>query len=548
MMKRLFLCAAVIATAGIVHATPTPESNVTEPTPVEEADLATERLVALAPAPDGSAVRFDLDMDAAGYVSISGAGEQGQQATIFEGSGRQVGIGNARISNPNGAYAMLALGADSGPVALQVTSYPELDLTEPNDDALLAWPTSIGQANSALLYPANDVDVFRILLPEDSRVKVRIEHSQSPVSIRFIDPETETVISEGAIADLSAGAHAIALSYQDAAFTSFEPVGFSVVQMPMPVAPDSADLPLLSVGRPTLVSGNQQNTSSLSLIVEQTGLFKLSASNVGDSATINIEKPDGQIRPANWVHLAPGEYTVTLDSITPSEAPAFVTASVRSASDPDEPNDFSGDANPLKIGESKDFLLEWQVPVDWFSITTNEDDAVFVSAESLSEPCGTLEAGINVPGEINSYESLPRRGNLSNYTFGPLAVAAGQTVAVYLVCTDARVDSDFRVTLYSSQSNSANNSSVYLVGLELDDQIGGALGAAASVAGVDFLEADEAQTLDARLEEIARAETTARFPLWILLPIALIVAGLIWFFVRRRKSAPDRAMTAESAP
>jgi len=502
----------------------------------------------LAPAPDGSAVRFDLDMDAAGYVSISGAGEQGQQATIFEGSGRQVGIGNARISNPNGAYAMLALGADSGPVALQVTSYPELDLTEPNDDALLAWPTSIGQANSALLYPANDVDVFRILLPEDSRVKVRIEHSQSPVSIRFIDPETETVISEGAIADLPAGAHAIALSYQDAAFTSFESVSFSVVQMPIPVAPDSANLPLLSVGRPTLVSGNQQNTSSLSLIVEQTGLFKLSASNVGDSATINIENPDGQIRPANWVHLAPGEYTVTLDSITPSEAPAFVTASVRSASDPDEPNDFSGDANPLKIGESKDFLLEWQVPVDWFSITTNEDDAVFVSAESLSEPCGTLEAGINVPGEINSYESLPRRGNLSNYTFGPLAVAAGQTVAVYLVCTDARVDSDFRVTLYSSQSNSANNSSVYLVGLELDDQIGGALGAAASVAGVDFLEADEAQTLDARIEEIARAETAARFPLWILLPIALIVAGLIWFFVRRRKTAPDRAMTAESAP
>ena len=548
MMKRFFLCAAAIATAGNVHATPTPESDVTEPIPVEAADLPTEQLVALAPSPDGSAVRFDLDIGASGYVSITGAAGQGQQATIFESSGRQVGIGNARISAPDGAYAMLTLAADSGPVALQVTSYPELDLTEPNDNALLAWPTAIGQANSAVLYPANDVDVFRISLPTDSRVKVRIEHSQSPVSIRFIDPETETVTSEGAIADLSAGDHAIALSYQDASFTSLEPIGFSVVQMPMPVAPDSADLPLLSLGRPTLISGNLQNTASLSLIVEQTGLFKLSASNVGDSATINIENPDGQIRPANWVHLAPGEYTVTLDSITPSEAPAFVTASVRNARDLDEPNDFSSDANPLNIGENKDFLLEWQVPVDWFSITANQDDTVFVSAESLSEPCGTLEAGINVPGEINSYESLPRRGNISNYTFGPLAVTGGQTVEVYLVCTDARVDSDFRVTLYSSQSNSANNSSVYLIGLELDDQIGGALGAAASVAGVDFLEADEAQTLDARIEEIARAETTARFPFWILLPIALIVAGLIWFFVRRRRPAPDGAVTAESAP
>ncbi len=552
MIIRKLLSLVVIGFAsGMAYAEPAPETEASEPGPIVLETEPTERLVALAPSPDGSAARLDLDMEASGYVSIIAASGENSQATFYDESGRQVGIGTARIAAPEGAYALVPLAVDAGPAALQIMTYPELDLTEPNDDALLAWPTDLGRANSALLFPAGDVDAFRITLPSDARIMVRVEQSLSPVTVQFVDPETYAITTDGPIATLPAGEHVIALSYRDGSAFSLDPVSFSIVRTPVPFSADaSSAIPALEVGRPTLIGTPEQDRAAFTLEVSQPALYSVSASNVGANATINITNSEGQVRPANWVHLPAGDFEIVVENIELTEAPAFVTAFRRAANDPAEPNDFSGDAAPIKLGQPIDYHLEWQVAVDWFNYTSTTDDSIFIATETLSEPCSTLEAGIVVPGDINSYEALPRTGNLSDFTFGPLAVTAGETANIYLACTDAVVDSDFKVTLFSSQVSGDSDSSIYLVGLELDEKIGGALAAAANAAGVGFLEAEEAQTLDARIEQIARAETKSRTPWLFIIAIGLAALGFAWFIIRRRKPAsttPSKG-ASETAP
>jgi len=540
-IRKLLLLAAIGFAGGIAYAEPTPETEASEGEPIVLETQPTERLVALAPSPDGSAARLDIDMEASGYVSIISASGENSRAIFFDGSGRQVGIGTARIAAPEGAYALVPLPVAAGPAALQVVTYPELDLTEPNDDALLAWPTDIGRANSALLFPAGDVDAYRISLPSDARIMVRIEQSPSHVNVQFIDPETETIITDGPIATLPAGETVIALSYSDGTAFSLDPVSFSIAQTPILPSADASAKPVLELGRPTIIGTPEQGRATFALEVTQPALYSLSASNVGANATINVTNSEGQVRSANWVHLAAGKFEIIIENIELTEAPAFITAYGRSAIDPTEPNDFSGDAAPVKLRQPTDYHLEWQVPVDWFSYTSTTDDTIFIATETLSEQCDTLEAGIAEPGDINGYEALPRTGNLSDLTFGPLVVTAGETVKIYLVCTDAVVDSDFKVTLFSSQSSGDSDSSIYLVGLELDEKIGGALAAAASAADVGFLEAEEAQTLDARIEQIARAETKSKTPWLFIILIGFAASIFAWFIIRRRK--PNKPTT-----
>jgi|GEM_PF-4732923 len=513
------------------------------------------RTRAMAAVTDGQLLQLDLDLIEPGYVALVSDENNSPfpGVTIFDGSGLSYQSASARITNPDGAYVVIDRQAGSAAADLTIKAWPDLDLTEPNDDGLLAWPLELGAPTEVRLIPAGDQDVFRFTLAEETHLSIVTDTDQG-LQVQFLEPETERQIAYGMDVSLPAGDHLLRLSYGNGNHFDPEPFQFALVerQVAIPVAEDSAPT-ILDLGVPTYVPTTSNRVARMTMEIEEDGLYSFRASNVGPNAWFEIAREDGDWFRGSDVHLPKGTYTISLNDVRASRYPAMVSVYSGEMGDAYEPNDFHADATELKFDEPIDLVLERDWAVDWVTFTPRRDGNVFLMAEALDyEQGGCLELQVNVlratdPVEL---ETLTIVGPIAAQTYGPIEATAGTPVHVQIFCNTSGMTqgTTYRVRADMPDLNRNNsNASVYLVGLELDDTLRGAMQMSSDISGVQFLEAEEAETLDERIEEIARAETRSGPSFWLILLILVVLGGGVaaWFF-RGRQSASDAGSVTDA--
>lgn len=507
---------------------------------------------------DGQLLQLDLDLTQPGYVAL--VSDQNNSpfpgVTIFDGSGLSYQRASARIANPDGAYVVIDRQAGSAAAELTIKAWPDLDLTEPNDDGLLAWPLELGAPTEVRLIPAGDQDVFRFTLEEETHLSL-VTDSEQGLQAQFLQAETERQIAYGTDVSLPAGDHLLRLSYANG--NHFDPEPFQVAlverQVAVPMAEDSART-VLDLGVPTYVSATSSRVARMTIEIEEDGLYSFRASNVGPNAQFEIAREDGDLFRGSDAHLSEGTYAINLYDVRASRYPAMVSVYRGDMQDAYEPNDFHADATELEFDDPIELVLERDWAVDWVSFTPRRDGKVFLMAEALDyEQGGCMELQVNVlratdPVEL---ETLTIVGPIAAQTYGPIEAIAGAPLHVQIFCNTRGMTqgTTYRVRVDMPDLNRNNSdASVYLVGLELDDTLRGAMQMSSDISGVQFLEAEEAETLDERIEEIARAETQSGPSFWwILLILAVFGAGAaVWFFRSRQTDHDTGTMAAEPEP
>ena len=561
---RMLAFGAVLALAPIVGgaaqgAVPEPGTPETElPTPgaipvlelpgwIEADDDSFVRTQSLAATQDSQLVRLDLDLLQSGYVALV-AGENNlpvSGVTIFDGSGLSYQSASARITSPEGAYVVIDRPAGSAAIDLTIRSWPEMDLTEPNDDGLLAWPLEIGAATETTLMPAGDQDVFRFTLDEEAHLTL-VSESDQGLQIQIVDPDTESVVANGQDVSLLAGDHLLRLSFANGNQLNPEPIQFALVERQIATIAEQGSAPTeLSVGVPTYAPLTADGLAKMALEVKQDGFFKFRASNVGPNASFVIVDENGSSWRGSEVHLSKGNYALTLSGIRQTRYPIMVSTFEGNMQDPYEPNDFYTDATELALDEPVELIMERDLAADWVTFTPTREGKAFILAEALeNRQGGCQDLQTNIITQLNPFEIeiLTLRGPNAARTFGPIEVVAGEPVQAQIFCATQNntETTTYRVRIDMPDMNQTkSDASVYLVGLELDDSLRGAMQMSSDISGVQFLEAEEAEALDERIEEIARAETRAGPPLWlILLIVATLGAGAAFWFLRRGQKKP----------
>ncbi|MEM9054868.1 MAG: hypothetical protein AAGB16_06040, partial [Pseudomonadota bacterium] len=212
------------------QATPAPE------TPVGSTAETGPSVQPLEATLENQLIQFDLNLTEPGYVALSteANGTALSGITIFDGSGLSYERSTARIAEPDGAYVIIDRPAGAAAVDLTVETWPEMDLTEPNDDGLLAWPLEIGKATEVILMAAGDQDVFRFTLDEETHLTLLSENEDQGLSLQYLEPETERQTAYGQDVTLPAGDHLLRLSFANR--NHFDPEPFQVALVERKVA------------------------------------------------------------------------------------------------------------------------------------------------------------------------------------------------------------------------------------------------------------------------------------------------------------------------
>ncbi|MEM9054443.1 MAG: hypothetical protein AAGB16_03880, partial [Pseudomonadota bacterium] len=303
----------------------------------------------------------------------------------------------------------------------------------------------------------------------------------------------------------------------------------------------------LSIGSPTHVVASSGGLVPMTLEIEKAAYYLFRASNVGPYAAFAITNEEGDVWRGADVHLSPGTYTVDLSGVQPTRYPSMVSVYQKDLLDPLEPNDLKADATRLEIDKPVELIIEQGVPSEWITFTPQRDGKAFIMAEVLNfkaGACSDLLAQFIAQEEPLKVETIVGTGPIAARTYGPIEVISGEPFHAQLVCPGmvATEDTTYRVRVDMPDMNRSNrDTSVYLVGLELNDSLRGAMQMSSDISGVQFLEAEEAETLDQRIEEIARAETSSGPSLWLILLIAALLGGAAFWFWWQGRGKSDKA-------
>lgn len=513
-----------------------------QPAWVSRDDSAAQtRLVAVQPIDNETSVTVPLELPGPGYVSLVLPDDRpGVQAVLVDGlGGRHVGT-SARIALPEAALAELVFNDSIEPLALSLRYWPELDLTEPNDDPLLAWPVVVRQTESALLFPIGDVDHFAFSLEADTRLSVQFHTPGFMPEISILAPETGEVIAGGAELELLAGDYVLRLTAPPGVDPQTpEAVSFTLVPRPdLPLVDAAGERRRIQAGQPQLVPAGL-NAAGFTLRVDQPGLYTYTTTDLGPDVSFTLTNSDGERLGGTAAHLAPGEYQFDLANLNLGSEPGFVTVYRRSMTDPVEPNDFAADAHPVEIDSPFEVMLEPYSADNWYVMTPEFDGQASFLVEIPQGGCDSLWLWQINPEDALSRVGIPASALTRTRTFGPVAVSEGVAFRFNVACAEAVGGPPVRVTAHVEPEGEGAttveaDSSVYLIGLELGDTQDAALATYSRAAGVNYVEAEDAEVLDNRIRDISRAELGDRSSGWLWWLVLILLGAGGFYFLRHR--------------
>lgn len=469
---------------------------------------------------EASPVTLMLNLPGPGYVSVTGAGAA--DILFTDGTGRSSNASIARIGMAQGAN--LAIGG-AGDALITLHFEAETDISEPNDDPLLAWPVDLGVPLPVVIHPPGDVDHFAFTLDRARRVEVMSAQAPFPLAMRFLDAASGDLVAEGPVADLPAGDHILEVRGQQAEAGSPEAFLMVVAASPPAAEAGPGPIPRLAPGHPVLVTPDTFGRAEYGFTVEEAGLFTVLLSNASDGAITRFTHASGHGRQARSVHLAPGEITLTLEAVYGNGLPVFLTLHREAVTDAGEPNDFPVDARPLELNTPVTFRLPAAAPVNWYTLTDPSGAQVLLIADQADAHCEQL--WITFEDGSGSFVTVPRHADGSRLIFGPIEMTPDTSLPIGLSCD--RQNADTTITLTAVPLSPSTDGSVYVVGLEMEAAVRDQLAAIAALSNVHFLDTPEAGDLEARLAEIAAIEARRRdsggWLIWLLLIMALAGGG-----------------------
>lgn len=532
-MRRI-ICMVVASLLATLFADAAPLESPWQPAEGEDG-LLTRTLIL---AEGESNLEFTLDASEAGYVLMPESAPANISISWFDEED-ELAKGTARFGFSDGIVGRLTRTDESTePIEIQLTWWPEMDVTEPNDDPLLAWPIELYQVNSTFLFPAGDQDAFRFTLEDEMSVLLSFQNQEITPSIQYINLKTEAVVSYEAGARLPAGEYAVIVSATGTNTQTPEPLGFALIRRD-PVEMDNPEGAVLTVGAPWNLGFADGSTQTVDLTLTEPGFYSFLVSNSGDQTQVMVTNSDGWSSSAD-MHLAPGDYQITISGRALTGLPGFLTVERTPMGTDAEPNDFITEAVPFDPGDVLEFTSEAKGLTEWFSFPVATAGDHFLRVRSTGEYCATFFAGVST--SLNNYRRLDVIGSGEFRVFGPLTVAeeqVGSEQAFYIGCEGAVVDSTYELTLVQpgqeveASSGTTDSGSVYVVGVELTDGLSNQLAAASENASVAFLQAEEAQDLSERIEDIVEAEEARDgFSWWWLLVLIAAVLGAGWLWRR----------------
>lgn len=507
---------------------------------------------------DGNAaVAFDLNAPVAGYVVFGPSVQTGVTVSWSDEDGFELSNGPARFGLTEGISGTLTRsGASDGSLSVPLYFYPEMDVTEPNDDALLAWPVDLYQVNETVFFPAGDVDAFGFTLEEKTSVKLSLADRTLRPNIRFVEVETGAVKGNGDTATLEPGQYAVLISLPGKGVMEPFTAQFALTEHRglRPASNPEGSVPTVNIpwDLGPVPNGNQRVDISL----EDDGYYEFAVSNGGNGVRVTVENSDGITREGS-LHLARGEYTLIIQSRQNMGLPSFLTMyRTELPDDRNEPNDLITDATKIDPIRSKEVILEARSPIDWLAFEPLKPGDYYFRVESLEEYCPKLSMGYAT--EPNRYQTMGATGSGRYRVYGPLTLSEEQMEApahMYVYCDqptanytldlsiippDARIDE-------SVEQN--DDGAIYIIGVELNDGVSNQLAAAAKEAEVSFLMAEDADELPERIQDILEAETGERKErsasggqIWLVLggAVALFLISLLAFWLLKRSRKPEQ--------
>ena len=507
--------------------------------------------------PNGATdIEFPLNAPEPGYVLLGSGGKQQASVTWFDQTNAWLGQGDSRFGLADGIYGRLTRHVGvTGDLNLSLTYWPEMDLTEPNSEWYLAWPIKLYETGQMTLFPKGDVDAFKFTLEQQANVRISFANRAIRPRVRYHSAGDGKLIVDNPRAALPAGDYVVRISVPDMPPELLgQPQSFVLFKEQSAAA--AARMNSITGGEfrpgvPWNLGPFTDGHNEIEFTLEAPALLDITVANRGNSVEALFENAAGLTRPVPS-HLPPGAHKLILRNQEDNGFPGFVTLHRREITEAIEPNDFVTDATPLGATLTQDFFLEHASPIDWFSFEPRVAGDHFVRVSATGKDrCGDLWSGFAPSGHDD--QRYDRTGTGEVQVFGPIQVSEeeiGQTQSFYIACDALIWDTAHALAITApgsdpaSEAPTSDSGSVYVVGVELEDDFRNQLSALADAANVTFLLAEEAEDLSERIEDIVEteeaieakvevAEAAEGFSWWWLL-VFITIGGLgFWHFDRR---------------
>ena len=467
---------------------------------------------------------------------------------IMLSDGRTLPLGHFRVPLPQDVRIEINGGRFGDGGRLRLDWVPEIDVTEPNDDAYLAWPVGVGEPIGAYLYPVGDVDSFAFEVERPSIARLNVDSSVYPLGYELVS-EDGTRIDNPDSTRLEPGKYVYRVWYRNNGIESTVPAQIQVITETI------AD-PLLSTPEPepiensgvSLLTANESGEVSRTLIVTEPGLFKIEPVNLGDSIPINIDNSQGRGVYSSSAFLSEGEYKIELKGVKTGPRLRYISVFREDLETGAEPNDFPSDAFEVRPGEPVPFWFETHAPDEYFKVKSDRDGYLVLRLKPDYLGCQFLKIFHFPEGAPDERFDQPYTYTPAYYRIGPMEITRGEVRVFQILC--GNIDQDYGYTLTAEllddnvlDENTQDETPIYVVGFELSDSASLGLARATEEAGVSFIKASEGESLtDQLVEALEASEKIGRgykLPLrWILVLVVFALGAGFWAwltFVRKKK-------------
>lgn len=501
--------------------------------------------VTLFPAADQDEIA--LQMDEEGYVFTS-LGDTDNDFSlyveIYDPLGRMMGVNAARIDFPGRVRLVVRDRwnnfSSPDPFPLVIETKPEVDLNEPNDQPEQAFPLTLDAWNDVVLLPVGDVDYFSFDVPAKGTIVTDIRDAPFAIAVA-IRPADTPDFSDGWTAAVEPGKYFLKIQ---------ERWGSAASETPFPVrlrfVPDPPSTPTeLSLSLPAQVWLARSDLSQkFTLKVPQFGLYTIRLDGpVPNDAKIFVtpaDDTDTDAKPQNdgtkrfEKYLAKGVYEIDVRSGSEgAKAPFYLIAEAEVSTDASEPNDTPQNALALKTGEETPVTLYPYTDSDWISLKAKGRGNFYLRVQDLNRDDGITGGMIEVffLDQDGKRKPLSVRPGTGYDIFGPVPVDK-KDIKIELKNRGYTRWIPLMVTPVFTAEGEKADSTITLIGVELNENQARNMKALAMNAGVDFVLAESASDLDQRLKEATAGKR--KFPWWLLVLLVLIGTG--YYFWRRKQA------------
>ena len=499
-----------------------PELDASEPNDAPEAARAVQPGVhQVALFPRGEKDVLKLTLEEPGYLRCA-VKNPPRGLTLWcdisDSLGRKRGTNHARIDFAGETTIVVRDRWDKfsspEPFDLEITRSPATDFLEPNDSPATATPVELGQWYYTALAPESDSDYFKVNVGKMGALLV--EATDAPMELRWTihDLEGKELPPGGPPFVVSEGAFLVRLRTRWGRKSSDEPFPVRIrwAEAGDALEPNNETPAKIELGRDYLIRLPGGDIDRL--VAEAPGPGTVAFQALGTApAGAEFQFGDGE-KKITGMPLAVRAETAgpVAVALVPkgegSVAPFLIRAVWAPDDDANEPNNSRETATALAPGTPARFLAYPSHDVDWFVFEAKAAGyAVAMVQDSLyskAEVQPKLELTL---ADSQGKEVASLRGNetTDGLTFGPVGIPGPGR---YYLCvrTDDRVSRQpltLRLLLSGvpTAGSSAGGTDLYLIGVELREDVAGTMQIMANEAGGTYLNADKVAQISEKLHE-----------------------------------------------